>query len=189
MACGTIAANITASCSAPVVAGNGSTLYLANFDDWQQATKVYETNTLLVQSITLDTNKYLYKVEMPGSNNLKSMCDLVVSDVGITNYKHTVSFLIPQVDGATLEKVQALTKGKFVAFVVNNNDIIEIYGAKTGLQCVAGTIKDAYANSGMFLLSLASNDATLESNIMLQFYGSTGAFDVALSELQSLVLA
>lgn len=189
MACGTIAANITASCSSSVVAGNGGTLYLANFDDWQQATKVYETNTLLVQSITLDTGDNLYKVEMPGSNNLKSMCDVVISDAGITNYKHTVSFLVPKVDGSTLDKVEKLTKGRFVAFVVNNNDIIEIYGAKTGLQCAAGTIKDAYANSGMFLLSLASNDATLESNIMLQFYGSDGSFDTALSELIALVAA
>jgi len=179
MACGTLSANITANCDSPIVAGVGSTAYLINYDDWQNATVTADpANPLAIEVLTLATGSNIYKIEEVAANAIRPKYD-VARESGLVRFKHTVDLRVERDDVATKEKIQNLNLGRFVIIVFTNSQKVEVFGADAGLTIAAGEQRNFYANQGAFMFSFASDDETLEPFAPKSYVGTSSPYSFA----------
>lgn len=179
MACGTLAANITTDCDNPIVAGVGGTLYLINYDDFQEATVTAAAdNPLELTALTLATGDNIYKLETVASNAIRPRFESSKEN-GRVRFKHIVELSVERDDVATKEQILQLNLGRFVAIVFTNTDQIEVLGADAGLTIASGEQRNFYANQGAFTLVLESDDETLEPFIPKSYVGSASPYDFA----------
>jgi len=189
MSCGTLTGSLTLDCAAPIRGGiEGKSLYLFNFDDWQEADVTITAATLKIEAINLDGTDKMWQIEQPGTGNVTSTIDLSY-EVGITRYKHVVNFLVAKGDAATALIAQKLMQGLFVAAYITKDSKIMVLGAGTGLKATAQTVRDFNASASAFTLQLASEDTSLESLLPYEFVGSVpGDFVTAKSEFLALLV-
>lgn len=170
MGCGLITAGIQLDCDNGLKPGAQPDIYLANFDDWDDATKgeaAGEFNTY--ESFNLPSGKSLFKIE--GSKS--SVEPLVEGRIGTyqNGFNHQVRIRVFKGTAAAKEQVKEILKGRFVAFVVNNYDggggdgKIEIYGDKVGMTAreLTRTINDI-DTGGAFDILLDLEDTIYEDN-------------------------
>lgn len=174
--CGNLSANITKDCSNPIRAGVGDTLYLVNYEDWQDATVTAgATNNIELTAITMASSKFIYKVEMAAANSIRPRYE-ISRENGRVRFKHYVEFSIERDDPDTKEQIQQLDLGRFVAIVFTNTDRIEVFGADTGLTREGGEERNFYANQGAFTLTLSSDDETLEPWMPKTYVGTSSPY-------------
>ena len=179
MACGTLSANITANCDAPIVAGVGNVAYLINYDDWQSATITADaSNPLALTVLTLASGTSIYTIETVAANAVRPRFD-VSREAGRVRFKHYVELSVERDDVTTKEQILNLDLGRFVIIVFTNTQQIEVLGANAGLTIEAGEQRNFYANQGAFMITFSSDDETLEPFPPKSYIGSTSPYDFA----------
>jgi len=85
---------------------------------------------------------------------------------GLANYKHFNTVVIYERTQEQKDNIAELANAKVVAVLFNNgldDDSIEIAGKNVGMQLAPGTIRDMFANDGLFVLALATPEGEIEN--------------------------
>lgn len=158
MACGTITrGSVIDDCDDIPPGGTRARLLLANFDEVVSYTEDVNGQ---ITAITLADGATLH--EFTGfRNDVKSSQEVLKPEIGIPKFKHNVGFVIYENTQIQKNNIENLVRGRVVAIVENNGKDVnsfEVVGVGVGLTIVAGVIRDAHANGGFFVLSLATPD-------------------------------
>lgn len=90
-----------------------------------------------ISSVKLPTDEFFYQLE--AANNSISFTDALLVGGNDNRYRqHTVNSVLNRMDIEVLNEADALSLGKFVAFVVNNNGQVLALGRQNGLKAPAG---------------------------------------------------
>lgn len=168
MACGSISAGLTLSCTNKLVGGVNANIYIANKDDIDTWT-VDGTNAHIVDLITMKATKVFYKFE----GKLKSVepaCRVVKGTYDNT-WEHEVKFRAFDISPTTLKQMGQMKDGRFVVIVENNskgttgNTKYDIYGLDAGLYCEAlERIPQNADDAGAWNVTLKTQEYARESN-------------------------
>ena len=165
--CAGIASGTVYDCDNVLRGGAKEQIRLFNYAD------LYPEGTLTIASgivtdIVLDTGKQAFKFQ--GFNrSMRPKYELVRGAYSV-GYKHTIDFLIFQVDDVTKQMLEALAMTKVVAVVENidSNDSMEfeVYGLDGGMELVTNVrdLNDADSN-GAWVLQLSTPDSTPEGHM------------------------
>lgn len=186
--CGNIASALAPDCSNPLVGALEVDFYLANKGDISSYT-FNGSNALIIEAITMAASKKFYKYTgIKNSNNAKA--DLLKGKY-LTNYEHTVEFLMFNVLAATKKELEALAQGLVVAIVeykykgASGGGAFEILGREQGLE-VSVLSRDAGNNDtqGGYSIVLKTPDVGKEGHLpaplFITSYAATAAVVAAL---------
>lgn len=142
------------NCDNPVQAGAVSVLRLFNFDDVVGYTM---SSSGKILSITLAAGKTGYQFQ--GFRNDVKKAEEVIKGNLLNRFIHRVSFVVYDMSENQKRNIKAMAKGRFVAITESNGktaDAFELLGKEAGLAMDEATIRDAYANGGLFVLNLST---------------------------------
>lgn len=164
MSCGTITLGSSSDCdSIQVQPGTSATLRLLNFDDVIS----YSVNAIgKILSITLASGAQAYTYQ--GFRNDVKKSEEVVKGNQYSKFIHRFGFVIYDMTGIQKKNIVAMAKGRFVAIIESNGktaDSIELLGRDSGLSMDTGTIRDAFANGGLFVLNMSSAETEYERKL------------------------
>lgn len=164
--CGKISDDIERNCDALPVGGVKSVMRLINLEDIEAVT--YDvTNPLIVTGIDLKTGTKAYKYEVFKRGH-KPRFTKVNGDYG-DRYRHEIDTSIQVWDNVTKAQVLGLNQAAVVAIVENLQNTgdarFEIYGLTSGLYVADGATRNLNENEGVYALTLASDDLSLEPKI------------------------
>jgi hypothetical protein len=163
MACGEIALGHEVDCDVLPTPGTRPEVYVYNYDDLDAPTVVSGKIT----AINMKATKVGYKV-VGLESCVKKSEDFGRSAVsGLGQYKHKAGLVIYSRTQAIKDGlIKKFGNGRFV-FVLKNRgsdaDSFEMAGRDVGLRLVPGTIRDQYANDGLFVLSFATPEGEIEN--------------------------
>lgn len=165
MICDRITIGSQADCEDLPEGGTRARLILINYRD---VVSITEDNNGIITSIELEDGKTGY--EFLGFRADIKKVDSVFKTVLKGRFKHSVGFVIYERTQVQKNNVKALAKGRFIAIIENRGkgeNSIEVVGKNVGLRIVGGVIRDAYDNSGMFVMQLQTpdNDAEFEKKL------------------------
>lgn len=171
--CAGLTAKAVYDCDNVLRGGAKESIRLINYSD------IYPDGTVtivgrFVTAITLASgSKQAWKFE--GFNrSMRPKYELIRGAFSV-GYKHTLDFLVFQIDDATKGNLEAMAMTKVVAVVENidqNDDVpFEVYGLDGGLELITNVrdLNDADSN-GAFVLQLASPDATPEGKMPFSWF-------------------
>lgn len=186
--CGTISEDILRDCATQPVGGVKSTMRLINIDDIATITRDV-ANPLIVTDIVLKTGKKAYKYEVFKRGH-KPRFTKVNGDYA-DRYRHEIDTSIQVWDNDTKAQVEGLNGASVVAIVENLQNTgdarIEIYGLDAGLYVADGAVRNLNENDGVYALTLASDDLSLEPHIPASFYDTS--YTATLAALATLDVA
>lgn len=187
-----LAADLSASCENPSVAGIKNTGYIMNFDDIDFSALTYdETNPNIVKTLALLTGKKAYKMYVPGAKPYSGTNKSMVKGNYRNKFTKTVNVVIldngPDVCHNIIDQ---LANGQFVIVLENkfagagSKNTFEIYGLEQGMSA-ASLADDKYSEEtdGGWSASLEETNAP-RSGIFL-FGESLAATRTALASLVS----
>jgi hypothetical protein len=163
MSCGTITIGSIPDCDNPLKSGTQPRLFLINYDDLVSTTASTTTPNLLT-AMTFASNTVAHVFE-GYKQDVKPIQESIAPGNGSNQWKHSLGFLIYEIDQIQKNNIQRLAKGRFIAIVENkgkNDDSFEVYGLGSGMEFVAGVARDSYANGGGYLIQLATPDEEFE---------------------------
>lgn len=184
-----LAADLSASCESPSVAGIKNTGYIMNYDDIDFSAVVFDdTNPNIVTTLALQSGKRAYKMYVPGSKPFTGTNKAMVAGNYRNKFTKAVSIVIldngPDVCHNIIDQ---LANGQFVIVLENKfsgkdgKNTFEIYGLEQGLSATeladekyseetdggwAATLQETNApRSGIFLFgeSITATRAALAS--------------------------
>lgn len=184
-----LVSDIAGSCDKPQIQGVENTAYLANYDDIDFDSIVYDTdNKLIVQTLPLKSGKKAYKCVIPGKTPFTGTQTEFVSGTYRNKFKKTAKLVVldsgPDV---VRDIINPLANGKFVFIMENkykgkdDKNTFEIYGLEQGLSQSEGSqpkysddydggwdvtlVEDKAASAGYFLFNkdIKTTRAALES--------------------------
>jgi hypothetical protein len=120
----------------------------------------YEETNGIITDINLKPGKQGF-VFSGFRNDAKKTEEVILPSVGAPMFKHGSGFVIYHRDQSTKDTVENLCRGRFVfAIEQKGQDLtsFEILGKKCGLGLVPGSIRDAHANGGFYVLNFATVD-------------------------------
>lgn len=185
MNCGKLTVGFTRDCASPVVGGVLEEVYLINFEDWLDADIAISGSE--ITAIVLATGASAYKVgSIP--NQIRPNSERSREN-GIVRYRHSVSIVIDGDDGAAKDFINTLEKGKYVAIVFTNSRQVEVYGNGTGLEVAGEGGRNRYEQDGRGILTLATNEESLEVREALNYVGASSPYDFATAKAEIEALA
>ena len=161
MSCGTITrGSQIAECDDLPEGGTRARLILINYADVDR----YLEEDGKIIDIILFAGKFGY--EFTGfRNDVKKSEEAIKRETSKTRFVHAVGFVVYEVEQVQKTNVENIAKGRFVAIVENrgkDDDSIEVLGRDCGLEIVAGQIRNAHENGGLFVLNLTTPDNGVE---------------------------
>lgn len=140
-----LAADLSASCENPSVAGLKNNGYIINFDDIDFDALVFdETNPNIVKTLALITGKKAYRMYVPGKTPFTGTNKAMVAGTYRNKFTKTVNLVIldngPDVSHNIIDQ---LANGQFVIILENkfagkdHKNTFEIYGLEQGLSATA----------------------------------------------------
>lgn len=152
MSCGTITRGSQPDCDNLPLAGTRARLILIN---WTDVVEIEEDENGIITSITLAEGCFAY--EFLGFRKDVSKSESVIKTSKKNRFRHSVGFVVYEVDQIQKNNVKRISKGRFIAIVEGNGkdeNSIEVLGKNVGLEIVGGVIRDAYTTSGVFTIDL-----------------------------------
>lgn len=183
--CGEITADIERDCAVLPVGGVKSIMRIGNTEDI--ATITYDaTNPLIVTSIVMKDGKQMFKWEVFKRGH-KPRFEKVNGDFA-DRYRHIVDTSVQTWDNAVKAQVEGLNSASTFVIVDNLQNTgdarFEIYGLESGLYVADGAVRNLNENDGVYSLSLASDDLSLEPHIPRSFWATT--YSATLTALETL---
>lgn len=185
MACGTLTAGFARDCANPVIGGVDNETYLIDFDVWLDSSVTISGSE--ITAITLPTGKLAYKVE--SIENQVRPNAARSRDNGIVRYTHSIGVVIDGDDGTAKDFVATLEKGRYVAITFTNSRQIEVYGNGSGLIVAGDGGRNRYEQDGRQVLTLSSDEETLEVRESLNYVGTSSPYDFATAKAEIVSLA
>lgn len=183
MSCGKITLGSSVDCTNPLRAGTMPRLFLFNYEDVTAVTESSSTPNLLT-ALTLASNTVGYVFE-GFKQDVKPTQEIIAPSNGLNQFKHSVNFLVYNIDQLQKNNIQRLAKGKFIAVVENKgktSNSFEVYGLGSGLEIVPGVARDSFANGGGYLITLATSDVEFETKLPQTIFSTDYATTKALIE-------
>lgn len=166
MACGEITLGSTADCDNLPAAGTRARAIIFNYDDIES----YTESNGVITDITLAAGKYGYEFTGLG-NSFKTSADFARSaNTGVGRYKHKASIVIYERTQEQKDNIKSMGNGRFVvALFLNGSDAdsVVLLGKQVGVEVAAGTIYDAFANDGFFVLNMGTPEGEIENETAL----------------------
>lgn len=162
MACGEITLGSAADCDNLPAGGTRAKAVVFNYDDIESYTEASGKIT----DITLKAGKFGYEFTGLGNSFKKAENFNRSASTGLGTYKHSLSIIIYERTQEQKDNIDSLKNGRFVVVMFNRGDdadSIELYGKQVGVELQAGTVRDAYANDGLFVLSFATPEGDVEN--------------------------
>lgn len=132
--------------------GTRARLVLMNYDDVQEVVIQDER----VVEIILKAGKKAY--EFLGFRNDMKKSDDVEEMEGLNNrFRHNLGFVVYEESQEQKTNIEGIVRGRFMAITERTGktaDSLELLGKDVGLEIRKASIRDAYENSGAFVLSL-----------------------------------
>lgn len=186
MSCGTITANVLRDCDNVPYSGVESRFVLLNRADIDTIT--YDvSNKHIVSNLTLAVSKtgFAYDGIKTSTRPSFEMIQRPYDNV----FRHILTFLIFDNDGAIKQEIFNMTKGDIVAIVENKHKgdageaAYEIYGLSQGLQASATTRDPNNQDTGgAYEITLQSLDESLEPRLPASLYDTDYATTQTLFE-------
>lgn len=189
-ACNIISSGIPLDCDKPAVAGVNDRLFLFNFADKGTITKT-TGNPISVEAITLAAAKVIYEFE--GQNNSNEPSYTAVRQGFQIGFNHQLTFRVFSTDADSKKILNDISRGRFVAILLNNDQTIEIYGYETGLIMPDGGLTRSLndvASNGSFVLQLGTDtNITSEPFMPYSFVGTASPYSYAsaLADIEALL--
>jgi hypothetical protein len=155
MNCGRIGSGSEPDCDDLPEGGTRARLILMNYKD---VARIYENNGVIT-SIELVPGKRAY--EFLGFRSDVKKIDEVAKTVLKSRFKHSVGFVVYELDQLQKNNIKRLVKGRFIGIIENrgkDENSIEVVGKNVGLSVVGGVIRDAHSNGGFYVINLATPD-------------------------------
>jgi len=129
-----------------------------------------------ITAIAMKATKVMY--EYTGfRTDLKKSDEVITMGLGPNQFKHAASYVICDRTQVQKNSIEQHCRGKVLIFAENlgaDADAFELLGAKSGLELVPGSIRNAHENGGYFTLSVATLEGEFESKLP-QTVGTTYA--------------
>jgi hypothetical protein len=154
MSCGKINRGSSVACDAIPSGGTRARLILINF---RQIASIDQDVNGIITAINLLPTYVAYQFLGFRADVKKS--DDVVKTTKKHQFAHNIGFAIYEVDQAQKKNIERMARGRFVAIIENrgkDGNSIEVLGKGVGLEIVGGTVRDAWVNSGIFTIQLAT---------------------------------
>jgi len=183
MSCGTITLGSFPDCDNPLKAGTQPRLFLINYDDLTSTT-ASATTPNLITAMTFASNSVAYVFE-GFKTDIKPVQEVVAPGNGANQLKHSVGFVVYEMNQIQKNNLQRVAKGRFIAVVENkgkNADSFEVYGLGSGMEIVPGVVRDSYANGGGYLIQLATMDEEFETKLPQTLFSTDYATSKGLIE-------
>lgn len=183
MSCGKITRGSSPNCDNPLRGGTIPRLFLLNFDDLVSSTASTSTPNLLT-ALTFVSNTVSYMFE-GYKQDVKPTQEVIAPSSGQNQFKHSLNFLVYEINQLQKNNIQRISKGRFIAIVENkgkNSDSFEVFGLNAGLEIVPGLARDPHANGGAYVISLATMDNEFEPLLPQTLFSTDYATTKALVE-------
>ena len=162
--CTSLTANILKDCDNPIVNGIDADVYLANYTDWDNATKTLDATDGFITDFTLPSGATLYKVESD-ENAVQALTEFIRSATS-SNFAHQVAVNVPKDTQGARNEVSKLLKSRVVAIIRqnyaggDNTGKFKVFGSKTGLRGVAQVVQDSSNTdvNGAYTIALRTDD-------------------------------
>lgn len=154
MSCGNISRGSTPDCNDLPDGGTRARLILINFNDVES---IEEDDNGIVTIVNLIEGAQAY--EFLGFRNDVKKEDGVIKTKLKSRFSHSVGFVVYENDQLQKNNIRKLSKGHFIAIVENkgkDENAIEVVGKNVGLVMPGGVLREAYTNSGLFVLRLTT---------------------------------
>lgn len=177
--CGTLKAGLDLSCISPVRRYFQQAVIInkADIETFTINPPTISTCAYTVE-FTLKDGKTGYRISgAENGSTFKGMFAKTVSDLGFTQYQHTVQLLIAGVDAATKCILDALDKGSYIVALQIGNTV-EIYGIQNGLTTGDYTY-DVQEGGGGAAVPLQSRDDAPEGYLPLVYESAVPGGEVA----------
>lgn len=162
MACGEISLGSVVDCTALPAGGTRARAIVFNYDDIES----YTESNGVITDINLKAGKFGYEFTGLGNSFKKAENFNRSASTGLGSYKHSCSIIIYERTQEQKDNVASMGNGRFVVAMFNRGtdaDAIELLGKDVGVEMQPGTIRDAYANDGFFVLSFATPEGEIEN--------------------------
>jgi len=146
------------SCDFPVP-GTLARLILLNYNDVQ---KIYYSDIGVITSIVLRAGQ---AYEFFGFRQDVKKSEDVVNTRLKNRFRHSVEFVVYEVDQLQKNNLRKMAKGRFIAIIENNGkgaDAIELLGRECGMKMVDGQLRNVHENGSVYTISLATPDNGVE---------------------------
>jgi hypothetical protein len=183
MACGLISKDQDASCPQPP-GGTEPFFYVANSAD---VDSFGDDGASGFNTLTMKAGKFLYKYN-GFRNDMKHKDEVVDPGVGSNQFLHDLGLVIYSRTQEDKDQVESLCKGNFIFIFANkgkDTSAIEVAGVTQGLEVVPGTIRDAHANGGFFVMEFKTPKDSGEPKLPQTF--SLGAYQDSIDYLEALL--
>lgn len=186
MACGQITLGSDADCANLPAAGTRARAIVFNYDDIESYTEAGG----VIQAINLKAGKDGYEFTGLG-NSFKASTDFARSaNTGVGRYKHKHSLVIYERTQEQKDNIVNLGNGRFVVAIFYNGtdqNSIVLMGKNCGVELQAGTIHDAFANDGFFVLNFSTPEGEIENETELPQTIFAGSYSATVSMLEALL--
>lgn len=88
--------------------------------------------------------------------------------IGLNQFRHLVRWVIYERTQEQKNNIERLAKGRFIVVAENrgkDDDAVEVYGIGVGVEIVAGPIRNAFENAGVFVLPFATPEGEFEPKL------------------------
>jgi hypothetical protein len=184
MPCGEITSGSIANCDTLPAGGTEAIVRAFN----QRDVVGYTEASGVISDIELASGKTGF-VFTGFRNDAKKTEEVILPSSGTAMFKHGSGFVIYARDQATKNQVENLSRGRFM-FVIEQKGkdatTFEVLGKKCGLALTPGSIRDAHANGGFYVLNFATADGEgdLEPKLPQIFF--TTDYETSLAALNAL---
>lgn len=171
MACDNITTGDNVDCDNIPSGGTKALAVVLNYDDVLGYTTDVNGKVL---TITKAAGKQAFAF-VGFRNDVKKSEEVVTPEIGLNNFKHNAGWVIYSRTQVQKNNIERLSRGRFIVILENKGqdpDAIEILGLDSGVQIVAGPIRNAYENGGFFVVNFSTLEGDTESKLP-QTLGST----------------
>jgi len=167
MGCGNITRGSSANCENLPAGGTRARLILINTDDLATSNGFTEDGDGKITDINVIAGRAGY--EFTGfRNDMKNIDEVVNPAVGLNQFTHQTSWVIYERTQLQKNNVERLARGRFYDIVElkgQEDDSVILLGKSVGLEIVAGPIRNAHENGGMFTITLKTPEGEYESKL------------------------
>lgn len=152
------------NCDEIPAGGTVARVGVINYDDISSIT---EDSDGRITAISLKAGKegYLFS---GFRNDVQKSEEVANPGIGLNQFRHLVRWVIYERTQEQKNNIERLAKGRFVVVAENrgkDDDAFEVYGIGVGVEIVAGTIRNAFENAGVFVLPFATPEGEFEPKL------------------------
>lgn len=163
MSCGTITMGSNIDCDNIPKGGSVARVGVLNYDDVTDITVVDGRIT----AITLREGARGY-VFRGFRNDVQKSEEVANPGIGLNQFRHLIRWVVYERTQEQKNNIEKLAKGRFIVVAENrgkDDDAFEVYGVGVGVEIVAGAIRNAFENAGVFVLPFATPEGEFEPKL------------------------